>query len=655
MKVFVLCVNKMDSRKYIVYVDGIYDLFHRGHVESLQKAKTIRKNVYLIVGLISSTEATKYKRKPIFEDDDRYLILKSCRYVDQVIYNAPLVITPQFLEKNKVDIVVHGFSDMTDLKKQQPFIENIIDKFEYLPYFPYNSTSKYLKQINPGEVEVEMDDQINHFHGGQDVHELKDRLRVDMSVTTNGLGPNPRWSLTADQIRNMIDHYPPSKSTELLEGYYKYVGHRDNILFGNGASEVIDLLLRNLPRGNWKTNNVGFQYKEYENSCKLMGRHKVSYTNMDVNLTVIINPNNPTGNYSRWSELVGFIDRYVPNNSYLVVDESMIFWDPDWKLHSFQHHESFCKELLTQRNISVVVVQSWTKIFACTGLRFGSMYVCDNALYRKLSIKQTPWSVNVIARDYVRFCWEDDTYMSDTLRLTKVWRSTMIEKLRAIYPKWGFHGESFLSWIWVKTCSEEMADKIVKISKDNGFPIRHGKHSYNGPLFIRLGVRDPDTLKEWFEAIDYHPQQIISKSMLPRDLVQRVEVVPIENIKIHEEVLEENILKFQNFVNNSENFLIPSILVSPEYVIIDGHHRFSLFKRMGYKEVHVTVINYYDDRIVVHGDPIIASKMPSKKEIISEALQNRPMKPKSTHHMICLDGELIPLSILGTNLSTITT
>ena len=44
----------MEVVTYRVYVDGVYDLFHRGHVESLRKAKTIRPRVHLLVGLIGA-------------------------------------------------------------------------------------------------------------------------------------------------------------------------------------------------------------------------------------------------------------------------------------------------------------------------------------------------------------------------------------------------------------------------------------------------------------------------------------------------------------------------------------------------------------------------------------------------------------------------
>jgi cytidyltransferase-like protein len=133
--------------KTIVYMDGVFDLFHRGHLEAIKKAKAIRPNVWLIIGLCGDYEVTDYKRKPFFSEDDRYQILSSIREVDQVIFPGPLVITREFIDRHKIDLVVHGFSDMSDIDKQSTFFEQIKDKFETIPYYPPVSTSNFIKEI----------------------------------------------------------------------------------------------------------------------------------------------------------------------------------------------------------------------------------------------------------------------------------------------------------------------------------------------------------------------------------------------------------------------------------------------------------------------------------------------------------------------------
>ena len=89
-----------------IYIDGIFDLFHRGHLESLKQAKFLKDNVFLSVGVISDKVAKGYKRLPIISEDDRIEIIKAIIYVDEVITDPPLVVTKEFVKENNIDIVL---------------------------------------------------------------------------------------------------------------------------------------------------------------------------------------------------------------------------------------------------------------------------------------------------------------------------------------------------------------------------------------------------------------------------------------------------------------------------------------------------------------------------------------------------------------------
>ena len=64
-------------------VNGVFDLFHVGHVRLLKRAKEMFKEV--VVAIDSDEFVTRTKRKPIFPQEARVEILKSCRYVDKVV------------------------------------------------------------------------------------------------------------------------------------------------------------------------------------------------------------------------------------------------------------------------------------------------------------------------------------------------------------------------------------------------------------------------------------------------------------------------------------------------------------------------------------------------------------------------------------------
>jgi len=118
----------------IGYTTGVFDLFHVGHLNILQKAK--EQCDFLIVGVSTDELVMSYKNKwPVIPHAERMAIVRSIRYVDQVVQqtNRDKFSAWEWL---KFDVMFVG-----DDWKGDPLFNEVEKQFQQvgveLVYFPY--------------------------------------------------------------------------------------------------------------------------------------------------------------------------------------------------------------------------------------------------------------------------------------------------------------------------------------------------------------------------------------------------------------------------------------------------------------------------------------------------------------------------------------
>ncbi|EQC30624.1 ethanolamine-phosphate cytidylyltransferase [Saprolegnia diclina VS20] len=92
----------------VVYIDGAWDMFHPGHVDILKMAKA--QGDYLIVGVHNDAIVNKHRglNYPIMNLHERVLSVLGCRYVDDVLIDAPWQVTKEMIASLRLAVVVHG-------------------------------------------------------------------------------------------------------------------------------------------------------------------------------------------------------------------------------------------------------------------------------------------------------------------------------------------------------------------------------------------------------------------------------------------------------------------------------------------------------------------------------------------------------------------
>lgn len=121
--------------------------------------------------------------------------------------------------------------------------------------------------------------------------------------------------------------------------------------------------------------------------------------------------------------------------------------------------------------------------------------------------------------------------------------------------------------------------------------------------------------------------------------------INIDEALPHEEVMNNRLDAMINYIDSlSPHTVIPSILISEDNVIIDGHHRYHALKEKGFKQLPVHVLKYNSQYIVTHNEP---EKLLKKSEIIQRAKHMDLMTPKSTMHHIMVNNKLLPIILLS--------
>lgn len=141
----------------IVYVAGAFDLFHVGHLDFLEKAKS--HGDYLIVGLHTDPVVNQYKggNYPIMNLHERVLSVLACKYVNEVVIGAPYSVTADLMEHFNVGLVCHGQTHIAcDVGNIDPYaIPKQMGKFQLIDSGNSITTEDIVERIIRHRLEFE--------------------------------------------------------------------------------------------------------------------------------------------------------------------------------------------------------------------------------------------------------------------------------------------------------------------------------------------------------------------------------------------------------------------------------------------------------------------------------------------------------------------
>ena len=89
-----------------IYIDGCWDIMHSGHFNAIRQAKMLGKT--LVVGVHSDEEIMRNKGMSVMNNEERVAMVKACKWVDEVVENAPYSASIEWLDSVNCNYIAHG-------------------------------------------------------------------------------------------------------------------------------------------------------------------------------------------------------------------------------------------------------------------------------------------------------------------------------------------------------------------------------------------------------------------------------------------------------------------------------------------------------------------------------------------------------------------
>ena len=143
------------DKPVIGYTSGVYDLFHVGHLNILKRAR--EQCDRLIVGVSVDELVMEYKHhRPVVPYAERVEIVKSIRYVDEVVPQTPMD-KMEAWNRLHFDVLFHGddWRGSTMYEAAEKALSAVGVRFVYFPYTKGTSSTvltEALARLRKGEA-----------------------------------------------------------------------------------------------------------------------------------------------------------------------------------------------------------------------------------------------------------------------------------------------------------------------------------------------------------------------------------------------------------------------------------------------------------------------------------------------------------------------
>ena len=232
---------------------------------------------------------------------------------------------------------------------------------------------------------------------------------LDFCYLVNPFFPSQRMlDEMKTSFQTLLTEYPSGMKVNALLASKCWGVSEKYIVPGNGAAELIKFLMDNL---NGKLGVIRPSFEEYPNryqgevvtfipqnsDFRYTGQDIIDYyANKDIANLLLINPDNPSGNFIPKDDILKVADWCKLNQVRFIVDESFVDFSEDYEICSM------LDDTILESYPNMIVVKSISKSYGVPGLRLGIMASADEILIKEAKKYVSIWNINSFAEFFMQ-------------------------------------------------------------------------------------------------------------------------------------------------------------------------------------------------------------------------------------------------------------
>lgn len=331
--------------------------------------------------------------------------------------------------------------------------------------------------------------------------------------------PSKMMEEIKSNFETLLTQYPSGMKVNSLLVSGAFGVKPEHILVGNGAAELIRGLMEWITKKD--PGKLGCIYPTFEEYPNRFDKSRIVafcsehddfhysadeiiefYEGKDIETLLLINPDNPSGNYIPFADLLKLVEWCKEKQISLILDESFVDFTDD--AGAGLDAVTLIKESVLTGYERLYVVKSISKSYGVPGIRLGVLASADEELIEKLKADVSIWNINSFGEFFLQIKEKYDKDYVRALSEMRMTRKTFIEQLKMI--PWLTVFPSQANFVMCRLENIESIRLCSLLLEQNLYIKDLSKKVGNGQQYIRLAIRSEEDNAKLIAALKMYRQ-----------------------------------------------------------------------------------------------------------------------------------------------------